>query len=59
MNLTLIYYGIGGHFPVRCDAVTITTERRDLNGLWLEDREPEREDESIAPIWLKMHECQR
>jgi len=32
VNLTLICYGIGGHFPVRCDAMTVTAERRGSNG---------------------------
>lgn len=32
MNLTLIYYRIGGHFLVRCDAVIVTVERKDSNG---------------------------
>lgn len=28
-------------------------QRRDFSGLWLEDREIERENEQVVPIWLK------
>ena len=31
-ELKLICYGIGGRFPVRCDAVNVTAERRDSIG---------------------------
>lgn len=53
VNLTLIHYGIGSHFLVRCDAVTVKAERMDSNGERQGTREMKMETNSQEEDGLK------
>lgn len=53
VNSTFICYGIGGHFLVRCDVVTVTGKRRHSNGQRQGMRELKMENNSKEVDGLK------